>query len=200
MPSTRRQISAIVRHCSSVQVPTAPASRARSANRRTAVLPCSSAVALSGSGAARERSRTTRSPVTSSASRLVASSFTDGHRPRICRGEVADVVEQVLAVVEHEQEAPDLQVLHDALGQRQPRALRASDRAGDDLDHELAVVGGGQLTEPGAVGEPWHDLGRDLHGEAGLAHAAGAGQGDERRLLDRGQRARRSPPRARRTT
>ena len=76
MPSTRRQISPTAAHCAVGPFAIAPASEARSANRRD----CRAVhQLLAGRRRIRgleDRTRTTRSPSTSSASRLVASTVT----------------------------------------------------------------------------------------------------------------------------
>ena len=47
---------------------------------------------------------------------------------------------------------------------------------GHRVGHRGRVADGGQLDQPDPVGELRHQLGRDLHREAGLAHAAHAGE------------------------
>jgi hypothetical protein len=85
----------------------------------------------------------------------------------------------VLAVVEHQQRLTDLEVLHDAVGQREAGALHAPDTGRDDLRHRVAVVDGGEFAEPCAVGEARHRLGGGLHREARLPHATRARQRDQ---------------------
>ena len=94
-------------------------------------------------------------------------------------GEVAGVVEEVLAVVEHEEQVPHLEELDDALDQRQSGTLLTPERIGDHLSHQRVVVGGGELAHPRAVGEPRRELGRDLQRQTRLADAAGARERDE---------------------
>ena len=94
------------------------------------------------------------------------------------------LVEEVLAVVQHQEQLADLEVLDDALDHRQPRALDAPQRRGDDLRHGIAVVRGRELAEPRPVPEPGHDLRRHLDRQARLAHTAGADEGHQRRVVE----------------
>jgi hypothetical protein len=61
---------------------------------------------------------------------------------------------------------------------RAHRAPGAGRRWRGDL---VGVLDGGQLDEPDAVGELIEQIGGDLHGKAGLAGAAGAGEGEQMR-------------------
>ena len=173
MPSTRRQISAMAAHCSSLHSLVAPASRARSSNMRTAASSCERLDAHDTLAVDLERLATRREHPDVWAG------------PEHGRREVARVVEEVLAVVEHEQQVPHLEELDDALGQRQPGPLLATDRIRDHLRHEQVVVGGGELTHPRAVGEVGLELGCHLQREPGLAHAAGTRERHEARVVQR---------------
>ena len=52
-------------------------------------------------------------------------------------------------------------------------------RGGHRVGHRGRVADGGQLDQPHPVGELAGQLGRDLHGQAGLAHPAHPGQGHQ---------------------
>ena len=108
MPSSRRQISrdrAATARRSTAR--SAPASRAaRSSNMRD----CRGVASVQRLDAHRRARRRPRAP-----SRLVASTVTSGQRPQHCGRELTGVVEQVLAVVEHEEQLPHLEELDDAL-------------------------------------------------------------------------------------
>ena len=73
-------------------------------------------------------------------------------------GQVASGIEQVLAVVEHEEQVLRPEVLDDALGQIHPRAARHCERRRDDLDQGLGAVGGRELDRatrrPGSAAAP----------------------------------------------
>jgi hypothetical protein len=93
--------------------------------------------------------------------------------------EHGDAVEQVLAVVEHE----------DRLGPGQAQEHRLLDRAALPLahaepgrhghGHHRRVADGHEVDEPDAVGHVAGHLGGDGHRQAGLAHATGSEGGDE---------------------
>ncbi len=105
-------------------------------------------------------------------------------------GEVGAGRDQVLAVVQHQQQRTRAQVgQHGRRGvdpQGQAEAQRGRDRRGQ----ERGLGDGGQLDQPGTVGVARGEVGSDGACQAGLAAAAAAGEGDQRRggerLGDRG--------------
>ena len=99
--------------------------------------------------------------------------------------EVARGVEQVLAVVEHEEQVLRPEVLDDALRQVHARAARHRERRRDDLGQGVGAVCCRELAEPGTVRVVGEHLRGDLHGEARLADAADTGERDHRRRTQR---------------
>ena len=97
-------------------------------------------------------------------------------RPRQRPGQRRRPLEQVLAVVQHQQQPFGAQELRQRLtgvlagpgGQREHRRDRIIDPG--------HVADRGQLSEPRAVGEPRRHLGGGLQPQPGLAHPAGTGQ------------------------
>jgi hypothetical protein len=105
-------------------------------------------------------------------------------------GEGGAGLDEVLAVVQHEEERARAQV-----GQQVRRRIGArGEPEGQGLRHRLGDERGlgdaGQLDQPDAVGEARGQIGGDGEGQAGLAAAAHAGHGDQRgsgeRLGERG--------------
>ena len=127
------------------------------------------------------RTGTTYSPSTPSGSRLVAMIRQLGARRQQAVDDGGDVVEDVLAVVEHEQRA--LAGEHRGECGRGVGDDRRTDRHGD------RVGDGRRVGQPGEVDEPHPrsaaQLGRALHGEPRLADAADAGQRHEREAVQR---------------
>ncbi len=93
-------------------------------------------------------------------------------------------VEQVLAVVEHEQELLRAQVVDDALGERHARSQCHPERAGDHLDRFLLVAGHRQLAQPRAVGVLLREVLGDLHREPRLPDPAGPRDRHERYVAE----------------
>ena len=85
---------------------------------------------------------------------------------------------EVLAVVEHHQEALRLEVGRE-IGGRIGRDLAQLERVGHGVREQLGIVEGGELDEPHAVGEGAADLGGHPECESGLADAPGAGEGEQ---------------------
>lgn len=79
------------------------------------------------------------------------------------------------------------------LRQRAPRLLRDVQRGCRGRGQQRGVAQGGQIDEPDPIGELRRQLGGDLHGQACLAAAAGAGEGEEpggdQQVLDLGHLA-----------
>ena len=149
----------------------------------------------SGGGTASDRSGQTCSPSTPRPSRLVASMRTAGQPLEQAAGEASGRVEQVLAVVEHEERgaccggtrrrarrAMPAPRLHAEASRRRPgRATSSSFAAASSQSHAPS-------------GNSGSDVGGDLHGEARLADAADTGEGHESSCLgQRPWRSRRAP-------
>ena len=112
----------------------------------------------------------------------------DAHARRVAqhRGdEPGRRVEQMLAVVEDQEQALGAEELDDAILDRGAGAVVDAERERDDLDHRLGVTRDRELAEPRAIRMVWHDLGRDLDRQAGLADAADTRQRHQARLLER---------------
>ena len=108
-----------------------------------------------------------------SSSRLVTRSLRLG-RPRAA-ARAGRRLDHLLEVVEQQQEL----ALADVLGEAVLRPERLRDR----LRHERGVAQRGQADPEDARLECGHELGGGLDGEAGLARAAGAGEGDQARAV-----------------
>ncbi len=100
--------------------------------------------------------------------------------------EPCDGVEQVLAVVEHEEELFRPQEVEQGLVERLPHAWLHPERRRECLDERIGVADPGELAEPRAVPVTRERVGGDLHREARLAHAADARDGDHPRVAERG--------------
>ena len=163
MPSTRRQISPTACRLSSVHAAVgAGVARAIGEHARPRV------------SVACERRHRARPARRATLERLAAGrQHRDVRtRPHDRVGEVAGVVEEVLAVVEHEEQLPHLEELDDAVGQRQPGALLAAERRAMTcaIASSSSAAASSQNHAPSA--KSGQHLGRDLDREAGLAHAA----------------------------
>ena len=98
--------------------------------------------------------------------------------------QVGHVVDDVFAVVEHEQELLVLKVIRERLLQR-PRRLFL------DLERErhgtldLRPVGQGrEIDQPDAIGELFDEIGGNLEGQPGLARTARARDGDQMVVME----------------
>jgi len=85
----------------------------------------------------------------------------------------------VLQVVEHEEHLALPQVVVEGVAERLPRELSEAQRAGDGRDHQLGLGERGEGDEDRTVGEIGGRLNRGLDSEAGLADAAGPGDGEQ---------------------
>jgi hypothetical protein len=92
--------------------------------------------------------------------------------------------DHLLEVVEHEQEVAPAEEGPEADLRRLTAVGDEPKRVGDGRHDEFGVTDGGQRNEPHAVGKDRRlgEIGCDLEGQAGLADAAEAGQGDEAHL------------------
>jgi hypothetical protein len=95
------------------------------------------------------------------------------------RGQGGARVDQVLAVVQHQQHVPAVELCDQGLpcpvGRRQLHSGGSGDRLGD----EVRLRQGGEIHERRAVAEALGPAGRHREGEPGLAAAAGSGEGQQ---------------------
>jgi hypothetical protein len=99
-------------------------------------------------------------------------------------------IQDVLAVVEHEQQSPVREVLDHGLLDREALALPHAQRHGHRVSDRAARAERGELAEPGAVGEPGPLPVGDRHGEPGLADSADSAERHQRRAGQRGDHVR----------
>ena len=85
----------------------------------------------------------------------------------------------LLEVVGHEQEPPVAEVVAQRLQDGAAGCLGDPQGPGQDGGDQVRVGHRGQVGEEGAVAVAGQQLGRDLEGQAGLAGAAGAGEGEQ---------------------
>ncbi len=109
-------------------------------------------------------------------------------------------IEQVLAVVEHQQRGLVRKIGDERIGDRSTGVLLDAERRGDDLWHEARVRDRRELDEPGAVRVVVESLGGELQRQAGLADAARAEEGQEPRACPVPCAPRRARARGRRRT
>ena len=102
-----------------------------------------------------------------------------GRRAQQILGKLAHAAGQVLAVVQHEQQALVVQVIRQRLGQRAAGRLAYVQRVRDGLRDERLIRHRLQVDPPGAIGERGQQIGCDAEREARLAHPAGAGERDQ---------------------
>ena len=76
---------------------------------------------------------------------------------------------------------------YDDVGSGSPVLLLHSECCRDRVAHGSAVVQRGELAEPHALREPHVMAGGHLHGQAGLAGTADAGERHERAIAQRGR-------------
>ncbi len=107
-------------------------------------------------------------------------------------GEVDRRRGHVLQVVEHDQLAPRAEDGAQPVGERPVAGLVHAQRPGERRQHEGRLGDGGQADDDGPVGEVRGHRVRGGEGEAGLADAAGTGQGQ--RGGHRRAAAARAPP------
>ena len=87
--------------------------------------------------------------------------------------------QDVLAVVDHDEQASARQRVDDALGHRPARSGRDPEDRRHGVGHGRGIADRRQLDHPDAVGELVGQLGGDLHREPGLADPARTGEGHE---------------------
>ena len=93
-----------------------------------------------------------------------------------------------VAVVEQEEQAFALQVIHHGRQQRPAGRLRQAEDGHDGRQHEVRVGQRAALDEPHAVLEATEQQAGEAEAEAGLAHPTRTGQREQRRLLQDGRR------------
>ena len=93
-----------------------------------------------------------------------------------------DRIEQVLTVVEHEQQPLRREILEHRLLEAAARERLHPQARRERLPHRVRIGDRRELAQPRTIREVGDDLRRDLQREAGLADAADAGQGHQRRL------------------
>ncbi len=138
----------------------------------------SAAASPSGSGSTGR----TRSPSTPSGSRLVASTTTDGQRRTTRSARLGRGVQDVLAVVHHEQQGSTVEVLGDRLLDAESVPLLHPERGRHRVTHGRTVGQRGELTQPRSVRELRSGAAGGLDGEPGLADPADPGERDQRAL------------------
>ena len=179
---------------SSLTVSAMPWAWARSTNSATASE--DSGASEPGSPASRKRQR--RHPVDGLAAdseRLAAGG--DQAQPRAPPdqgvGGLGARVDQVLAVVEHDQDVLRDQGVEQGLQGRPARLRDDPERSGDGRRHRLRIGDRGQFDQPHPVAAAVEQIGGDLQTQPRLAAAARAGQRDHARGIhqgaDRGQLA-----------
>ena len=94
-------------------------------------------------------------------------------------------IEQVFAVVQHEEQSLAAQELGDEIHDRDARAWLDTQGGGNDLEHGFRFARGRELAEPCPIPEVRQDLGRDLDREASLADAADTGEREQSPLTKR---------------
>lgn len=94
-------------------------------------------------------------------------------------GELGAGLHDVLAVVEEKQEALGAEIGGERVEQGAARVLADAEHGRHGLGDAGRIGEGGELDEPHAVGEARQERGADLLGEAALANAAGAEQGEQ---------------------
>jgi hypothetical protein len=92
-------------------------------------------------------------------------------------------LEQMLAVVEHDQALTRDQMIHHGLFERAVRLLDDAERLGQRFHHVTSLGQRRQIDEPGAVWESVRQTLGQLDGETRLAAAADAGHGERSMLV-----------------
>jgi hypothetical protein len=93
-------------------------------------------------------------------------------------------LQEVLAVVEHDEHASIPQVVDERRGERAPGLLGDPERCRDALEDQAFVGERAELDHPAAILELVEHVGRDLQREPGLADTAGAREGEQRGRLE----------------
>ena len=93
--------------------------------------------------------------------------------------ELDDGVEQVLAIVEHEQQLLPSQVNHEGVEELYSSTLRHAEDCRDRVDHDVRIPNSSQFHQPGAVAELREHLLRHVARQPSLADSTHAGQGHE---------------------
>ena len=178
-PSSRAQISATAWAFSSVSSKLGRTAWARSTNSRTA----SDRPRASGSGGPAGSGRA--SGGTTSSCSPERERDPGGGQHREPRGGGEQLLDHragpphLLEVVGHEQELPVAEVVAQRVQDGAAGCLGDPQGPGQDGGDQVRVGHRGQVGEEGAVAVAGQQLGRDLECQAGLAGAAGAGEGEQ---------------------
>ena len=108
-------------------------------------------------------------------------------RPRKVPGQRRRPVEQMLAVIEHQQQLLAAQELHQRLAGALAGPGGHREHRRDRIIHPGRVADRRQLTQPRAITEPRRHLRGGLQRQPGLAHPARPGQRHHPRLAQRGR-------------
>ncbi len=100
-------------------------------------------------------------------------------------GEACACVDQVLAIVEHEQHPLLLEMTDERVLRGLARKIADAEHGGHRLRHEARLGQRRELDHPRAIGEAVEILGRDLQAQARLAAAPRADHRHERRLREK---------------
>ena len=119
-----------------------------------------------------------------SGSRLDARIVTPGAACQQLPREFGARVHNVLAIVEHEQEAPVARELEQCLEHRMPRVFLHAERGGHRLRHQPGIADRREFDQPHAVRIIVEHLCRHLQRQARLAEASAAQQRQEPRLAE----------------
>ncbi len=160
IPSTRRQISATASASSKRDAAGATAT-ARSTNNAAAL------DSTSNDGTGQSCSSVSRRP-----SRLVAMTLTVSGSAKDRLDHVGSRVQQMFAIVEHQQPRAALQCARDALGHGHPRLLGGSEHCCDRFGNSSGITDRRQLDHEHTVGEGVCDTRGHLQCQACLADSA----------------------------
>jgi hypothetical protein len=96
-------------------------------------------------------------------------------------GDVGDRVSEMLAVVEHEQDAPVAHMRHRCLDRGLPWLVVQSKSSQDRADHQFRPGERSQLDHPDAIGKAGQEIVGKLVGQTGLSDSAGSDHRQEPR-------------------
>ena len=102
--------------------------------------------------------------------------------PRQLVAQASHRVDEVLAVIDHDERALRCELFRHALEQRHADALMHAEHAGQRAGDAFCTLQRREVDEPNAIGEGLHVLLRELQRQARLAAAADAGQREQARV------------------